>query len=96
MSLVSWPEAPDQEISEEAVDLVSQLLNPDPSKRLGAHGAAEVKAHPFFASIDWNGLLQEAGPMVPKVDDSFSTEYFEGAHVHSSRRAPFTNDVLSA
>lgn len=74
---VSWPEAPDQPISDEAVDLVMQLLNPDPSKRLGAHGAAEIKAHPFFASIDWNALLQEPGPMVPKVDDTFSTEYFE-------------------
>lgn len=33
------------------------LLTRDPLLRLGSKGAAEVKAHPFFASIDW-GMLE--------------------------------------
>lgn len=45
------------ELSLEARGLVSRLLVFDPSRRLGtAGGAAEVRAHPFFASIDWERL----------------------------------------
>jgi serum/glucocorticoid-regulated kinase 2 len=41
-----------------AKDLLSRLLDRDPGRRLGANGAAEIKAHPFFTSIDWRKLLQ--------------------------------------
>jgi serine/threonine protein kinase len=39
-----------QYMSDEAADLVSKLLTKDESKRLGAgaHGAEEIKKHPFF------------------------------------------------
>lgn len=30
----------------------------DPLHRLGSNGAADVKAHPFFSSIDWDALLR--------------------------------------
>lgn len=36
-------------------------------KRLGAKkGAAELKAHPFFANINWDDALQRKLP-VPKI-----------------------------
>lgn len=35
-------------ISETAFDLINKLLSPDPSKRLGAGGSEEIKAHSFF------------------------------------------------
>ena len=41
-----------------AKDLLTKLLNRDPAKRLGANGSAEIKAHPFFHSIDWRKLLE--------------------------------------
>ena len=41
-----------------AKDLLTRLLDRDPARRLGARGAAEIKAHPFFHSIDWRKLLQ--------------------------------------
>lgn len=41
-----------------AKDLLIKLLDRDPEQRLGARGAAEIKAHPFFHSIDWRKLLQ--------------------------------------
>jgi serine/threonine protein kinase len=41
-------------ISPDAKDLLVQLLNRNPFKRLGANGALEIKAHPFFAEIDWD------------------------------------------
>lgn len=41
-----------------AKDLLTRLLNRNPSERLGANGSAEIKAHPFFHAIDWRKLLQ--------------------------------------
>lgn len=41
-----------------ARDLLTKLLDRNASRRLGANGAAEIKAHPFFHSIDWRKLLQ--------------------------------------
>lgn len=39
-------------------DIISKLLDIHPETRLGAGpgGPAELKAHPFFASIDWSLL----------------------------------------
>jgi serine/threonine protein kinase len=41
-----------------AKDLLTKLLDRNPDRRLGANGAAEIKAHHFFANIDWRKLLQ--------------------------------------
>jgi hypothetical protein len=37
-------------VTNEAVDLVSKMLTKDETQRLGAgaHGAEEIKKHPFF------------------------------------------------
>lgn len=44
-------------------DLIKQLLVKDPSHRLGANGcASEVKAHPFFGGLQWNGLQDVCRP----------------------------------
>jgi hypothetical protein len=41
-----------------------QLLEKDPSKRLGTKGgAAEIKAHPFFKGMDWARILRREVPM---------------------------------
>ncbi|KEG12627.1 putative protein kinase [Trypanosoma grayi] len=45
----------------EARDLVQQLLRREPNDRLGSSatgGFDALKAHPFFASIDWSCVLQ--------------------------------------
>lgn len=41
-----------------AQDLLTRLLDRRPEHRLGAKGAQEIKAHPFFHGIDWRKLLQ--------------------------------------
>jgi serum/glucocorticoid-regulated kinase 2 len=41
-----------------AKDLLTRLLDRNPERRLGANGAAEIKAHHFFSNIDWRKLLQ--------------------------------------
>jgi len=43
----------------DARDLLEKLLNRDPTKRLGANGAKEIKNHKFFESIDWKRLEQK-------------------------------------
>lgn len=35
-------------MSPEAYDLIQKLLNPDPTKRLGANGVEEIKSHSWF------------------------------------------------
>ena len=40
----------------DAKDLVDQMLNPDPTKRIGAGGYQEIKAHPFFKNVHWETI----------------------------------------
>lgn len=42
--------------SPEAIKFLKALLNRDPKCRLGANGAAEVKATSFFSGIDWRAI----------------------------------------
>ncbi|CAI7897119.1 unnamed protein product [Closterium sp. NIES-53] len=53
-----------------------RLLHPEPSLRLGARGAEEVKAHPFFDGIRWETLAQEQAVFVPSPDNPHDTGYF--------------------
>jgi len=70
-----WPE----EMEPEARDIIDKLLNPDASQRLGHKGADEVKAHPFFAGINWDTLLQESREdiFVPQLENPEDTSYHE-------------------
>lgn len=58
-------------VSETARDLIRQLMQKDPSRRLGAgdKDAKEVKKHPFYAGMDWKMLLlkQIQPPYIPEV-----------------------------
>lgn len=62
-----------------AKDLLTRLLNRDPSKRLGANGSSEIKAHPFFHAIDWRKLLQRKyePTFKPVVADALDTANFD-------------------
>ncbi|QSS48789.1 serine/threonine protein kinase [Histoplasma capsulatum var. duboisii H88] len=73
-----------------ARDLLTRLLERDPDRRLGANGAAEIKAHHFFSNIDWRKLLQRKyepsfRPHVVDADDTvnFSEEFTREAPVDS-------------
>lgn len=72
---IPWP--PEGSLSREAVDLISKLLEPDPTKRLGYNGAQEVKKHPFFRTVDWNNILAQQPPFVPQVSEDDDTTYFQ-------------------
>ncbi|KAI4282709.1 MAG: hypothetical protein L6R38_002756 [Xanthoria sp. 2 TBL-2021] len=62
-----------------AKDLLTQLLDRNPDKRLGAKGPSEIKAHPFFNSIDWRKLLQRKydPTFKPNVVDALDTANFD-------------------
>nr|AHZ63913.1 phototropin [Penium margaritaceum] len=50
-------------VSEEAKSLIRGLLERDPEQRLGGKkGAAEIRAHPFFRSIDWALIRHQKPP----------------------------------
>jgi serine/threonine protein kinase len=64
-----------------AKDLLSHLLVRDPKARLGSGeaDANEIKAHPFFAEIDWTALAtgKLPSPWVPTVAGSLDTSQFD-------------------
>ena len=53
------------------------LMSLDPNERLGSGGADEVKAHPFFAGIDWEKVTTTEAAFIPQVSDPESTDYFD-------------------
>ncbi|KAI9692910.1 MAG: hypothetical protein M1822_004904 [Bathelium mastoideum] len=62
-----------------ARDLLARLLDRDATKRLGVNGAAEIKAHHFFHSIDWRKLLDRKyePSFKPNVTDERDTANFD-------------------
>lgn len=58
-----------------ARDLLTRLLDRNAEKRLGAKGAAEIKAHYFFHSIDWRKLLER------KYEPSFKPAVVSDDHM---------------
>jgi len=65
------------DFSDEAQDLMRRLMCIDPSTRLGANGADEVKEHPFFKSIEWDKVTSTEAAFIPQVSDPESTDYFD-------------------
>lgn len=64
-----------------ARDLVEQLLERNPAKRLGvqAGGIAEIKAHPWFKDVNWEQLLAGAirPPYRPKLASPGDSSNFD-------------------
>ncbi|CAO0803118.1 unnamed protein product [Mucor circinelloides] len=78
-------------ITEEAKDFICQLLERDPSKRLGSNGdVAQVKAHPFFKDLNWNVVYKKQMqlPFVPEVEEQLREEAIAAAAAIS---IPMTN-----
>ncbi|XP_020590536.1 probable serine/threonine protein kinase IRE4 isoform X2 [Phalaenopsis equestris] len=72
---IPWPHIPD-DMSPEANDLIERLLVQEPALRLGAKGASEVKAHPFFKEIDWENLTLQKAAFIPHPEGEDDTSYF--------------------
>ncbi|XP_014228792.1 RAC-beta serine/threonine-protein kinase-like [Trichogramma pretiosum] len=68
-------------LSNEAKDLLGNLLIKDPNKRLGGgpNDAKDIMEHAFFSSIDWSDLVQKKipPPFKPQVTSDTDTRYFD-------------------
>ena len=62
---LQWLPVGNDGISKEMDSLIRGLLEPDVSKRLGANSPDEIKAHPFFSSVDWNKIGKYEPPYIP-------------------------------
>lgn len=40
-------------------------------------GASDVKQHPFFLGLDWNGLLRQKAEFIPQLEAEDDTSYFD-------------------
>jgi serine/threonine-protein kinase RIM15 len=65
------------DFSEEARDFMMSLMTVDPTIRLGARGADEVKCHPFFEGIEWDKVTTTEAAFIPQLTDPESTIYFD-------------------
>ncbi|XP_061668448.1 serine/threonine-protein kinase LATS1 [Syngnathoides biaculeatus] len=81
LKVINWKSTlhipPPAKLSPEASDLIVKLCR-GPEDRLGRNGADEIKAHPFFKTIDFsNDLRQQAAPHVPSIAHSTDTSNFD-------------------
>lgn len=44
---------------------------------MDAGGTSEVKQHPFFVGLDWNGLLRQKAEFIPQLEAEDDTSYFD-------------------
>ncbi|CAD8107589.1 unnamed protein product [Paramecium primaurelia] len=63
-------------LSPAATDLILRLMT-DASNRLGVNGVNEIKAHPFFAGIDWKNLRSKVSPYIPEIKSELDTRNFD-------------------
>lgn len=87
---VRYPSA----MGQDARDIIGGLCTVDVSKRLGnvKGGAATVKAHPWFSSIDWDKLYHRKmqGPIVPHLRSADDTRNFDEYDAEPVHRDPYT------
>jgi serine/threonine protein kinase len=68
----------DSPLSPGAGQVVLKLIC-DTSVRLGDEQVEEIKALPWFESVDWNSLREAEPPFIPQLESAEDTTYFDGA-----------------
>lgn len=81
LKVVNWENTlhvPHQVIlSPEATDLITKLCCAA-ENRLGRNGADEIKAHPFFSTMDFStDIRRQPAPYVPKISHPMDTSNFD-------------------
>lgn len=56
----------DPSVSHVCQEFIRALLTKDPRGRAGSRGMHAVKAHPFFASVNWDQLQTQEPPLLPR------------------------------
>ncbi|GAA5849906.1 hypothetical protein JCM5353_009060 [Sporobolomyces roseus] len=65
----------DVRLSREAEDMIRRMITSS-DQRLGRNSADEIKAHPFFAGVDWNTIRNIESPFIPQLRSLTDTSYF--------------------
>ena len=76
-SIVKFPKS--LNLSDDAKDIINQLLDNNPKKRLGSqNGIEEIKAHPFFENIDFDSIERKKipSPYIPDLFNDIDVENF--------------------
>lgn len=75
-----------ENLSGEAQSLLRALFKRNPQNRLGAgaNGIEDVKRHEFFATIDWDALMEKKvrPPFIPSVSRADDTFYFDSDYTN--------------
>jgi serine/threonine-protein kinase RIM15 len=81
---IDWPSEEDVLVSDEARHLMTRLMTVSPKERMGsnisaayASGGEEIRKHPWFDSVNWSTLLEDAAQFVPAPENPEDTEYFD-------------------
>ncbi|XP_078513210.1 serine/threonine-protein kinase LATS2 [Lissotriton helveticus] len=81
LKVINWENSlhiPSQiNLSPEAIDLITKLCCAA-EERLGRNGADDIKAHPFFSSINFcSDIRRQPAPYVPKISHPTDTSNFD-------------------
>ena len=72
-------------ISNDCIDLIQQLLNPNQNNRIGSKSILEIKNHKWFNNIDWNNLNNLKPIFIPEIKSIYDVSNFE------ERDSPYSN-----
>lgn len=85
-------------VSDEAKDFISKLLDRNPATRLGAseEDAAEIMRHPFFASLNWDDVINKriTPEWVPEMKNETDTHLFDEEFTQEEAAVSFEDDSL--
>ena len=90
---------PRDALSNDGRNFVKGLLNRNPKHRLGANGDAEqLKAHPFFADVDWIQLGRKnlVPPFKPRLKSETDTQNFDPEFTNALNGASSLNARAAA
>uniref|UniRef100_A0A671RSN9 non-specific serine/threonine protein kinase n=1 Tax=Sinocyclocheilus anshuiensis TaxID=1608454 RepID=A0A671RSN9_9TELE len=81
LKVINWENTlqvpPQVKLRPEAVDIIGRLCC-SAEERLGGNGAGEIKAHPFFAEMDFSSNLRtQPAPYRPKIAHPMDTSNFD-------------------
>lgn len=63
-------------LSPAAIDIIKRLVT-DANERLGVNGVEEIKAHPFFAGIDWKTIRDKPAVYIPQIKSEIDVSNFD-------------------
>ncbi|KAJ8481945.1 hypothetical protein ONZ51_g5656 [Trametes cubensis] len=82
----------DVHLSREAEDLIKRLVT-SPDMRLGVE---QIKRHPFFYGVDWEGIRNIEAPFIPRLRSITDTSYFPTDELEQVPDEPVGADTTGA